>query len=160
ARGVLSQLPPPLQVRLISAWASDGALTHHAVTDTALLAHAVNLARHESDEGLLAMALAATYNAARATQEVPVDVSHEFCEVASRVNDPYWQGQAHLAGLIDAVTIARVDQANAHLEAYLRAANTSLSPRSSWEASMVRSTWALLRGDIHASDRHAHAAVE
>src|SRR5262249_11785048 len=102
----------------------------------------------------------ATYNAARATQDVPVDVSNEFCEVATRVNDPYWQGQAHLAGLIDAVTTARVDQANAHLEAYLRAANASLSPRSSWEASMVRSTWALLRGDIQSSDRHAHAAVE
>ena len=160
AVAVHSEVPRATQVRVISEWINEGALPQNRVTDSSLVAQVVDLAHQQSDDRLLAMALDAKHNALRASQEVPIDISNELCQTAAHLSDPHWRARAHLLGLIDAITMAHLDEAQGHLEAYLRAADGSLSPRSRWEASMVCSTWAMWRGDVDSSDRHAQTAVE
>jgi len=151
---------PSVQVRVISAWVNESTLNHHGLLEPALMEHALAIARETGDGPLVATALTATYNSRKAVREVPAAVSGELCDVADRMSDTAWQCQAHLAALIDAVTMADALQAERHLAMFLRAADANSSPRARWEASMVRSTWSLLRGDEEASDRHATASVE
>jgi DNA-binding SARP family transcriptional activator len=151
---------PPVQVRVISAWVNESTLNHHGLLEPALMERALTVARETGDGPLVATALTASYNARKAVREVPAAVSSELCEVADRMGDTVWQCQAHLAALIDAVTMADVVQAERHLAMFLQAADANSSPRARWEASMVRSTWALLRGDEDGSDRHAEASLE
>ena len=124
----LADLTPSAQVRVISAWVNEGSLNHHAQSRPALTDMAVNIARQSGDDTLLATALSAVHNAQRAARQVPTHISAELCTVADATEDLAWRGQAHLAALIDAVTMADDVRAEHHLAAYLQAADANPSP--------------------------------
>ena len=156
----VARLEAPTQVRVISAWVNEGTVSNQGLTDVSLATHTLTLARAGGDDALLATALTAMHNARRAMREIPIDISTELCDVADRLADPAWQAQAHVGALMDTVSIADLDLAEPHLGALISVVDSGASPRAQWEAAMVCSTWALLRGDEESSDRHGKAAFE
>jgi DNA-binding SARP family transcriptional activator len=156
----LDAMAVPLRVRVLAGWIDEASLSRHGVSAPELVARSIELANTQRDGRLLATALSAAHNARRAVQQVPLDVSRQLCGTADLVADSHWQAQARLAALIDTVTVGEVDQAAQHLSRYLGAVHLESSPRALWEASMVESTWALLKGDIEQSDQRAQQAAD